>query len=434
MRGRFALNSLGAFGITLANVGLLFATRLLLARVLGVADYGIFAYVVSWGAVLELLAVFGLGQIIIREVAQYCIRSEWGNLKGLLLWSDRAVLLTSTLLIGATVTILWLLHLTVDQPLILTFGLMLLGVPFMAINRLRFNALCGLQHIVLGLVPLWIVQPVLLIMLVALTYILVGFSLDASWVMGLRSGSLVVAFVLSAGLLQHHLPPFVKQSRPVYTSWPWLKSALPLLFIAGMNLINTRTDILMLGTMQGYDAAGIYDVAVQVAKFVIFSLLVMQVVVGPMVANLYARSQLTQIQRLITTSSRLMLLFAVPLVVAFVGGGNYILRLFGSEFVSGQVALVILSVGQLVNAATGLAGLVLIMAGYENDTAVAIGSGAVLNVILNAILIPQWGINGAAVATASSTAFWNLMLVVQVWRRLNIDATALGWRRVNNGN
>ena len=107
--------------------------------------------------------------------------------------------------------------------------------------------------------------------------------------------------------------------------------------------------------------------------------------------------------------------------------------LFGQEFVSGSPALIILSGAQLVNAAAGSVGLTLMMTGHERSTAYGLFVSAVVNVVLNAVLIPQFGVVGAAVATATSTILWNVLLIIEVYRKLGIDSTAFGaglrWRR-----
>jgi O-antigen/teichoic acid export membrane protein len=79
----------------------------------------------------------------------------------------------------------------------------------------------------------------------------------------------------------------------------------------------------------------------------------------------------------------------------------------------------------------GLAALVLNMTGHERDTAKGIAVSALLNVTLNALLIPLWGIEGAALASTLSMVVWNSLLVVLVHRRLGLHATALGPLRPN---
>ena len=66
------------------------------------------------------------------------------------------------------------------------------------------------------------------------------------------------------------------------------------------------------------------------------------------------------------------------------------------------------------------------MTGHERDTATGVGIAAAVNVTLNVLLIPLWGIEGAAIATAISLMTWNILLAVWVYRRLGIYTTAAG--------
>jgi O-antigen/teichoic acid export membrane protein len=106
--------------------------------------------------------------------------------------------------------------------------------------------------------------------------------------------------------------------------------------------------------------------------------------------------------------------------------GHYFLNIFGQDFVDGKGALIILSVGRLLNVAFGSVGAIMIMTGHEREAAFGVGVSAVANVMLNATLIPKWGINGAALATTISLILWNVTLCTYVFRRLGINATILG--------
>jgi O-antigen/teichoic acid export membrane protein len=59
----------------------------------------------------------------------------------------------------------------------------------------------------------------------------------------------------------------------------------------------------------------------------------------------------------------------------------------------------------------GSAGMVLIMTGHERETVWGTGAGALVNVVMNALLIPKWGIIGAAIANAMSNTIWSSMLM-----------------------
>lgn len=102
---------------------------------------------------------------------------------------------------------------------------------------------------------------------------------------------------------------------------------------------------------------------------------------------------------------------------------------FGSEFTRGAVALAILSAAQLVNAFTGPANSLLNMTGHEVDQLKAMTVGVLINIVLNALLIPHWDIVGAAVATGTSLIVWNVLLVALAGQRLHIYPTAISAKK-----
>ncbi len=148
---------------------------------------------------------------------------------------------------------------------------------------------------------------------------------------------------------------------------------------------------------------------------------------GPVVSSLYTAGELQRLQRIVTISARVVLLGSLPVALSMIIFSRWILlTVFGADFVSGATALAILSAAQIINAGMGSVGLLLVMTGHERDTATGVGIAAVMNVALNALLIPVWGIEGAAIATAISVATWNILLAVWVYQRLGIYTTAAG--------
>ena len=111
--------------------------------------------------------------------------------------------------------------------------------------------------------------------------------------------------------------------------------------------------------------------------------------------------------------------------------GDSIIRVtfvFGAAYGGSGAALGILAIGQLCDAAFGSVVFLLNMTGHERDTVRGLSIGVVVNALLNLALIPLFGINGAAAATALTLLIWNVLLWRAVRRRLGIDSTALGLR------
>jgi O-antigen/teichoic acid export membrane protein len=230
---------------------------------------------------------------------------------------------------------------------------------------------------------------------------------------------------VGAILLSLHLSPNVKNVRPSYQPNLWLKSALPMLLIGSMYVINNQTDTIMLGTLSTTEAVGIYTVANRGAGLITFVLLAFDTAIAPTFASLYARGELAQLQKIVTQTCQVVFAVAVLFTVILIVFGKWLLLIFGSEFVKGHLVLSILSCGQLVNAFTGSVALLLIMTGYDKCTAIGVGFSAILNIILNAVFIPRWSAEGAALATAISMIFWNLILIYYAQQKLRINSTPL---------
>ncbi|MGH2542589.1 MAG: polysaccharide biosynthesis C-terminal domain-containing protein, partial [Ardenticatenaceae bacterium] len=164
---------------------------------------------------------------------------------------------------------------------------------------------------------------------------------------------------------------------------------------------------------------------VQGATLVAFTLTAANMVLAPYIAQLYAAGDNTRLQHMVTRGAQVILLTALPVAGTFIFFGEPILAsVFGDAYRAGAAALAILCLGQLVNAGAGSVGLILNMTGHERDTAVGVAAAAAANLILNLILIPRFGIEGAAVATAVSLATWNVLLCRRVYRRVGIRSAA----------
>jgi len=433
LRSRLARGAVGTFGLKIGFTGLSFVVSVLLARVLGVAGYGVYSYVIAWVQLLGVPAILGLDKLLVRNIATYQARSAWGLMSGLLRWANRTVLVVSLGLALLAAGVAGVLADGFDFHMLLTFWLALFILPLTALTALRSAAMRGLHHVVTGQLPETIIRPLLLIALVGCAYLFLGGDLNASWAIGMNVVASGVAFLFGALLLLKTLPQVAKEATPAYQTRAWVSSIMPMVFIGGVQMISARTDILMLGAITGVEAVGVYHVVNGGVQFIAFALTAVNAALGPTIASLYAKGDMKRLQGVVTKSARAMLFVSLPIAVGLIiFGHGFLLIFFGPEFTRGQVALAILSVGQLVNVAAGSVGLLLVMTGYERDVALSVGISAVLNVILNAVLIPQWGLEGAATATATSRIITNLLVVVWMYKRLGIHPTALGnislWR------
>jgi len=234
------------------------------------------------------------------------------------------------------------------------------------------------------------------------------------------------AFLFGAAVLYHSLPNEVKVAQPHPTNPAWIRSAVPLMLLAALQILNAKLDILMLGSMVGTKETGIYSVANRGASLITYVLVAVNAALGPAIASLNVSQDRQRLQHMITKSSRIVLLISLPACVGLVVFGGFFLRIFGQDFASGRVSLSILCLGQLFSAAMGSVTLLLIMTGHERDAVMTLGVSTILNAALNLLLIPRWGIEGAAIASTASVVMRNAIAAVFTYHRLQIHSTALG--------
>lgn len=140
-----------------------------------------------------------------------------------------------------------------------------------------------------------------------------------------------------------------------------------------------------------------------------------------------------KLQKMITKSSRAIFAFSVVIVAVLVVVGEPLIRIaFGSEYTGAYWPLLILCIGQLVNASMGAVANVLNMTGHERDTTLIVFIGALLNVALNFLLTPILGMVGAALATASGLITWNILMWRQAYKRTGIETSPVIRRRRKN--
>jgi O-antigen/teichoic acid export membrane protein len=187
---------------------------------------------------------------------------------------------------------------------------------------------------------------------------------------------------------------------------------------------------LVVGTIDGSRAAGVYSVVEKGAELIVLVLVAANMPLAPVIARLHARSDRTGLQHATERVAQASLAVSLPVAAAFAVFPDTYLGLFGASFHAGSLALRILAVAQLVNAAAGPAGNVLIMTGHEHAAVRGVGAGLIVNLVLGIVLVPPFGVTGAAIASASSLVVWNMVLLVLARRRMSVNVTALRWLRV----
>lgn len=416
----------GSLVVKLLHATLTLGTTVVLARLLGPSEFGLYAFFFALITVIAIPVQSGLPVLVVRETATGKALRDWAAVAEIWRWSFRFVLTGSlvAIAVGCLVVLGGENWIGSEGRKTLTWALPL--IPLMALAALHGAALRGLGRTVLGQLPDYVLRLGSLMVLL-LFWQLISATMNASLAMALHVLAAAVALVVARIWLRRlGAAQFKKTLAKSPNASTWLPSILPLGFIAAAQTINTRADLLLLGLLDSTESVGVYQVAVQGAQVTALALVSIDLVIAPRCASLYASKRLAVLQRLVTISARVALLLTLPVVpILAIYGDTLIGWLFGKPYISAYWPLFVLLLGQLVNGAFGSVAMLLNMTRNERITAKALAVAAGLNILLNLMLIPRFGLVGAALATAISMTAWKTILWHASRRALGIDSFAL---------
>jgi O-antigen/teichoic acid export membrane protein len=204
-----------------------------------------------------------------------------------------------------------------------------------------------------------------------------------------------------------------------------MKTASPLFFVAIAGIIMTNADTVILGALTDAKNVGLYTVAARIALITGFFLQVTNAAISPKLAALYESGKVKELEKMVKSVTRGLAFFGLVPLLIYILFGRFILSIWGDEFVSAYWILLILSIGQFINISTGAVGLILIMTGFEKDQKNLSLFFLVLNIVALLIFIPIWGVLGAAISTAFTSAGLNIGKLIYVRKRTGINT--IGW-------
>ncbi len=398
-----------------------YLTALLLARFLGHEGYGLYAFSFAWAGALALVATIGADRYLVRGIAVYEVDRQQQLMKGLLRRANQLVLVTSMAIAvgGCVVAVAWL-----SPSLRAPFCVAMFLVPLTALTLLRQGAMQAFGRVVKGQVPEFLIRPLLIVAGICALELLGNDMLSPTTALGVNVVAVATAFAVGTILLLRTLPAELRLVPPAYATREWVRASLPMMLITGVWLLNNYIGTLVTGTLRGPGDAGVYSVVQNGAAVIVLFLVAANMPLAPAVARLHARGDRRELERTTERIAWASLLVSAPVCAALAIFPGAFLDLFGAGFRTGSTALTIVALGQLVNAAAGPSGNVLIMTGHERVAARAVGAGALVNLVLGILLVPVLGVTGSAIAFATSLVLYNIALVLIARRRLGVNVTA----------
>lgn len=408
----------GSLALRLTGFGLRFLAAVVLARLLGVSNYGWYAYAISWLAFLVIPTTLGLDQVLLRFIPAYRETGAWPQLKGVLRFAVWRATAVSIAVAAVAVGIAYSLPgIGPSERAVLAVALALLPIAVLA--QIRQSSLRAFDHPVLAQVPENLLYPVVLIALACAVASSLG-GLTALGAMLANVGAWILAFVLGTVFALKKLPAVLRGAASGSEAAEWTAMMPPLVLIGLAFHLISRADVLVLGLVGTPRDVGLYTAASRGGESLLLAYDAVTLAGASLFSALYARGDLCELQRFTSLACRIVLWSTLPIYVALMVAAPRFLGLFGAEFVAGAGVMRVLLTTYLLSSLSGFVIVMLYTVGRQRDVAVTMCLLAPLALVLHFVLIPRFGPMGAAFGSGVSLLVVKGTLVVVLFRRVGV--------------
>lgn len=408
-----------AFAIRVVSAAIAFISQIVLARMMGEFEYGIFVFVWALVVIFGDLACLGFHTAVIRFLPEYSARSAFPEIRGLTATARIFAMVSSTVLAAVGLLGLWLFGGAIDHYYVVPLYLGLFCMPMIALGDVLEGTARAHSWAVVALSPTYIVRPLLI-----LGFMLAAIAMDAP-----RTALTAMVAALAATYLTT-LAQFVNVVRRLgrrYVAGPrktelstWLKAALPIFLIEGFGFLLTNSDVIVVGLFLDPESVAIYFAAAKTMALVHFVFFSVKAAAAPRFAALFAAGDRTALARFAGETVRWSFWPSLGVGLGVLLLGHFLLSLFGPAFTAGYGLMAILYVGILAKALVGPGEVLLTMAGEQRLCVFVYAAALAANIGFNITLIPLFGLVGAASATTGAMIVEALLLHLVVRRRLAI--------------
>ncbi len=405
------------FLLRVANAVIALASQVLLARWMGRFEFGVYIYVWTWVLMIGSLSDVGLSTAARRFIPEYTELKEPDRLRGFLVGGRWLALALATGIavvgvIGVTVLEPW-----IDNFAVIPLYLACVIIPITGVSALQSGIAQTYNWPFLALVPFYVGRQLLLTVAVGAAWFL-GYAVSATMAMIVAiaatwSVTAVQLLMLNRRLI-HKIDPGPKRYAPL----TWLGTSLPILMVEGFYLLLTYVDILALERFRPPGEVAVYYAAARILAVVAFVYFAIAGATTHRFTQYYVAGNHERLASFFKETTRWTFwpsLAACGMILLF---GRPLLSLFGPGFTSGYWVMFILSVGMLARAAVGPAERLLNMLGERKQCAGIYALAFAINLGLCVVLIPHFGIEGAAAATSTALVVELILLYLVTRRRL----------------
>ncbi|GJM30114.1 MAG: polysaccharide biosynthesis protein [Cyclobacteriaceae bacterium] len=194
-----------------------------------------------------------------------------------------------------------------------------------------------------------------------------------------------------------------------------LRYSFPLFLSLLLNQFGRNFEALVLGAYGILADVGIYSVILTLSNIGNMGFVALRSISNPIFAELHHQKNFDELRRYYQTINRWSVSFNIPIFLLIVIFPDNILQVFGDEFSAGTTGLIILALGTLFNASTGACGALLNMSGYSKMNFYNSVVYLMTTLALDFLLIPKYGLVGAALAGSLTYVIINSLMMIEVY-------------------
>ena len=404
------------------GLGLGYLSRIIIARWLGAEDYGLIS--IGYAALMigATLSLVGLPAGIQRYVSFYKGKGDKGRIKGTILGALK-ISVPMSLIVGTIFFFYadWIsinfFHSPELTPILKIFAI---AIPFLVLTDNAIYATIGFQNVKYRVYVVDLFQNIFkLLAIVAL--LVLGFGvMGAAW--GWVLTIVLTPFLAFYFLEKRVFPIFNTKVKAIFIDRELFTFSWPLIFTTVAGMVMGWMDTLMIGYFLSASAVGIYNVALPTAMLLLVVAKSIGLIFIPVASELYARNKEQESRGIYTMITKWVILLTLPgFLLMLLFSESIIKVMFGVDYVEGAVSMSILAFAFFLYAVFGNANAVLQVYGKTKIIMHCYFIGAGVNFISNLLLIPIYGINGAAIATGFSYALMGTLYIFFVWRIANMQ-------------
>lgn len=417
-----------AFGIRIASAAIAYLSQVLLARWMGVFEFGVFAYVWVFVIILGGLTTIGLNTSVLRFLPEYREKAKWDLFRGFLDGSRAIVLGVSTVVMLAGIATTWMLHGVIEDYYLIPFVIAFFCLPGYAIVDVQDGIARSQSWIDIALIPPYIMRPFLILAFFGLA-IWNEFPATAETALIAALCSTYATMLAQVALMSRRFRADTTQQVRAYEFPLWLKVSAPILLMQSFFMLLQNSDILMLNLYVGPSEIAIYYAALKTTSLIAFVHFAVTAAFSPRFSEYFAAERMDDLAAHLRQSVRWSFWPSLLAASGVLAMGYPLLWLFGPEFTVGYPVMFVIALGLLARASIGPAEPLLSVLGQQKICAVVMFFTLAANVALNFVLIPRFGLMGAAAATAASIMLESAALFVIIKKRLGLHAFVLGGRQ-----